>query len=90
MVEENHNCQQLAAEAADKVKRPWQHYVPEVYHQFNKVFSEEQSEKFPDNRKWDHAIDLKPDAPPHLDCRVYPMSLKEKEAQKEFIATVTP
>ena len=80
-------AQQLAIETTDKVKRTWQELVPEQYHQFGKIFSEEASERFPDKRKWDYAIDLKPDAPTYIDCKVYPLSPKEKEEQKEFLST---
>ena len=40
--------QQLAEQDIDQTKRAWQELVPEQYHQFAKVFSEEGSEKFPD------------------------------------------
>jgi hypothetical protein len=80
-------AQQLAINATDKVKRTWQELVPEQYHQFGKIFSEEASEWFPDKRKWDHAIDLKPDALTYIDCKLYPLSPKEKEEQKEFLST---
>jgi len=66
-------------------KKPWNEIVPEEYHQFAKVFSEEASERFPERQPWDHAIDLKPDALASINCKVYPLSPKEKEEQKEFI-----
>jgi len=72
---------QLAQDAADKKKRTWQEIVPEQYHQHGKVFSEEASEHFPDRRPWDHAIELTEDAPTSINCRVYPLSPKEKEEQ---------
>ena len=65
---------QLAQDAADKRKRTWQEIVPERYHRHAKVFSEEASERFPDRRPWDHAIELKEDAPTSINCRVYPLS----------------
>src|SRR5580692_5729720 len=79
-------AQQLAIETTDKVKRKWQELVPKQYHQSGKIFSKEASERFPDKRKWDHAIDLKPDALTYIDCKVYPLLLKEKEEQKEFLS----
>jgi hypothetical protein len=45
----------------------------------------EASERFPDRRHWDHAIDLKEDAPTTINCRVYPLSPMEKEEQRKFI-----
>jgi RNase H-like domain found in reverse transcriptase/Reverse transcriptase (RNA-dependent DNA polymerase)/Integrase zinc binding domain/Chromo (CHRromatin Organisation MOdifier) domain/Aspartyl protease len=80
-------AQQLAEQAADKQKKTWEELVPTIYHRFGQVFSEKASERFPGRWRWDHAIDLKPDAPASIDCRVYPLSPKEKEEQKEFLAT---
>jgi len=76
---------ELAQQATEKKKKPWDEVVPKEYHHFAKVFSEEASERFPERQPWDHAINLKPDAPASIDCKVYPLSPKEKEEQKEFI-----
>ena len=76
---------ELAQKATDKMKRTWQEIVPERYHRHGKVFSKEASERFPDRRPWDHAIDLKEDAPGSINCRVYLLSPKEKEEQREFL-----
>ena len=78
-------AQQLAIDTADKTKQQWQELVPERYHKFVSIFSEEGSEKFPDRCPWDHAIDLKPDAPTSINCRVYPLSPAEKEEQQKFL-----
>jgi hypothetical protein len=60
---------QLAAEeAAKKKKRTWDEIVPKHYHRYGRVFQEEASECFPAPQKWDHAIDLKEDAPSSIDC----------------------
>jgi len=77
---------QLAQDAADKKKCTWQEIVPERYHCHGKVFSEEASERFPAQQPWDHAIELKDDAPMSINCRVYPLSPKEKEEQHEFLS----
>jgi reverse transcriptase-like protein/integrase-like protein len=79
-------AQQLAEQALSKEEQSWEELVPQQYHKFGSVFSEIDSERFPGPRKWDHAIDLKPEAPTSIDCRVYPLSPKEKEEQKEFLA----
>jgi hypothetical protein len=73
--------------ASTKKKREWYDFVPSQYHKFKKAFLESASEQFPERKKWDHAIDLKEDAPTSLDCRVYPLSQEEKKVQKEFIKT---
>jgi len=77
---------QLAQDAADKKKCTRQEIVPKQYHRHGKVFSEEALERFPDCRPWDHAIELTEDAPTLINCRVYPLSPKEKEEQCEFLS----
>jgi len=54
--------------------------VPIEYQQFAKVFSEEDSKRYPPKRAWDHAIEFKKDAPEAIDCKVYPMNRIEDEA----------
>jgi hypothetical protein len=78
--------QQLAEQALSKEEQTWEELIPEQYHKFGSIFSEINSERFPGPRKWNHAIDLKPDTPTSIDCRVYPLSPKEKGEQKEFLA----
>ena len=48
--------------------------IPTEYRRFAKVFSEEESHRFPPSRDFDHAITLKPDAPSSISCKVYPMT----------------
>ncbi len=86
VVKRTNVAQQLVIDALDKKEKTWQELVPTQYHKFGSIFSEKDSERFPGARKWDHAIDLKPDAPTSIDCHVYPLSPKEKEEQKEFLA----
>ena len=80
-------AQQLAEQATDKRKKTWEELVPPKYHSFGSIFLEKASEGFPDHRKWDHAINLKADAPTSIDCRVYPLFPKEWEEQKGFLET---
>jgi hypothetical protein len=77
-------AQQLAIQAMDKKKRPWQEIVSPQYHKY-KIWLEEASERFPDRRHWDHTIDLKEDALATINCRVYPLSPMKKEEQHKFI-----
>ena len=79
-------AQQLAEQATDKTVRSWDQLVPPQYHQHVKVFSEDAAHRFPTSREWDHAIDLKPDAPTTLDCKVYPLSPGEDEALQKFLS----
>jgi len=59
--------------------------VPAEYRQFAKVFSEQESKRFPPKRAWDHAIEFKQDAPDAVDCKVYPMNRIEDEAVQKFL-----
>ena len=59
--------------------------VPEEYQRHSKVFSEEESHRFPPSRPWDHAIDLKEGVPEAINCKIIPMTKEEDEALKKFI-----
>jgi len=43
--------------------------LPEVYAKYRTVFKKEASERMPEHKPWDHAIDLKPDFIPK-DCKI--------------------
>ncbi len=75
----------LAQLAADKRIRTYDEMVPEEYQRYQKVFSEDMSHRFPPARTWDHAIELLPEAPQTIDCKVYPMTQGEKESLAKFI-----
>ena len=75
----------LAASAADKTERTWQEQVPLEYHQFGKVFSDEEAQRFPNSRPWDHEIELTPDAPQVLNCKVYPLAEGQQELLDQFL-----
>ena len=64
---------QLAIDATKPKECPWQEMVPKEYHQFGVVFSNKAAQRFLAKRPWDHAINLIPDAPPTLNCKVYPL-----------------
>ena len=59
--------------------------LPDEYCDFSSVFSEQEVERFPPSRSWDHVIDLKRDVPDHLNCSVYPMNQVEDKALDDFI-----
>jgi hypothetical protein len=59
--------------------------IPREYRKFAKVFSEEESKRFPPRRSCDHAIDFKPGAPDAIECKIYPMTRSEDEALDIFI-----
>src|SRR5580693_3716667 len=55
------------------------------YRKFAKVFSEEESKRFPLRRACDHAIEFKPGTPDAIECKIYPMTWVEDEALDVFI-----
>ena len=59
--------------------------IPAVYDRFKRLFSEEASQIFPPSHLWDHTIELKPDTPDAIPCKVYPMMPMEDKALEEFI-----
>jgi hypothetical protein len=70
------------AEAADTKKVD---ALPERYKIHAKVFSETEAQRFPEARQWDHAIELRKDAPATLPGKIYALTHPEREALKEFI-----
>ena len=59
--------------------------IPPHYQQFAKVFDEEASHRLPQHQPWDHTIDLKPDAPSSLNCKIYPLTAQEKGALRKWL-----
>ena len=59
--------------------------IPSHYRQFSQVFDEEASHRLPQHQPWDHTIDLKPDAPSSLNCKIYPLTVQEKEALRKWL-----
>jgi hypothetical protein len=49
------------------------------------VFSEQESDRLPEHKPYDHTIDLKPDAPETLQSKVYPMPVNEQEELDRFL-----
>ena len=53
--------------------------IPEEYQRHSKVFSEEESHRFPPSRPWDHTIKLKEGAPEAINCKIIPTTREEDE-----------
>jgi hypothetical protein len=49
------------------------------------LFLDEEANKFPPSRPWDHKIELTENAPKKFNCKIYPMSLKEQEVEDKFL-----
>ncbi len=81
---------QIAATTSTELAIKAQQYtkkveVPKEYQQFAKVFSKQESKRFPPKQAWDHAIEFKKDAPDAVDCKVYPMNHIEDEVVQKFL-----
>jgi len=76
---------ELAQKAMDKTPKTFEQMIPEEYQRHGRTFSKKESHRFPPKRTWDHAIDLLPDAPKAIDCKIYPMAQGEEDSLREFI-----
>ena len=59
--------------------------LPEQFKQHAALFSDEEANKFPPSCKWDHKIELTENVPASFNCKVYPMSKREQEAEDKFL-----
>ena len=77
---------QRLAEASERqrMQRSWKESVPTAYHDFQKVFLKESFDELPQQRKWDHAIELVPGAEPSS-TKLYPMSPNEQDELDRFL-----
>ena len=76
---------QMAANAKPKEEKTWDQIVPRHYHQWKKVFSEEEAKRFPEHQPWDITINFTADAPKSLDCKIYPLMLEEQGQLRAYI-----
>jgi hypothetical protein len=63
--------------------------IPAHYRQYSRVFSEDASHEFPSLQIWDHAIELKPNAPAALPSKLIPLSQTEQEELHKFVVEHT-
>ena len=75
----------LAQQAAGKTEPKLEELIPPEYLRHQKIFNEQASRRFPPSREWDHAIDLLPNAPSSINCKVYPMPRHENGALDKFL-----
>jgi hypothetical protein len=59
--------------------------IPKEFRRYNKVFSEEKSQRLPRHTIWDHAIELLPNAPATLPGWLLPLTKLEKEEMQKFV-----
>jgi hypothetical protein len=86
LTEQGHRSANISTQLAQNVQQYVKKVpIPPEYQRHQKVFSEEESHRFPPSRPWDHAIELKEGAPKALDCKIYPMTQAEDEALLKWI-----
>ena len=59
--------------------------IPVEYWRHWKVFDEERAKCLPLRQQEDMVITLKPGAPDSIDCKAYPLNMKETDALKKFL-----
>ena len=80
------NVLQLLAEAFHKNTEPklFGESVPTHLHDFEDLFAKSSFDQLPDQKIWDHAIELIPDVKP-ANCKVYPIAPNEQAELDEFL-----
>jgi len=59
--------------------------LPEYIRPFTHLFNKKKFEKLPEQREWDHEINLTEEAPRELNAKAYAMTIKEEEALNEWL-----
>ena len=77
--------QTWASQLAEKHQANSKPVLPKEYEQHVKVFSEREAQRFPGPRIWDHAIELKKDAPATIPGKVYALTQIKQKALQEFL-----
>jgi Reverse transcriptase (RNA-dependent DNA polymerase) len=72
----------LLAEQSSTRENP---VLPPHYQRHAQVFSEQEAQRFPEPRTWDHAIELKKDTPSTLPAKVYSLTQPEQIALQGFL-----
>src|SRR5712672_1586904 len=77
--------QTMSSTLAEENDKPHLDPIPTEYRRHHKVFSEEATQRFPELRIWDHAIELKPGAPSTLPGKIYTLSQLELQELAKII-----
>src|SRR5580692_6579425 len=78
--------QTLASKLAEKAgSQKGDRKIPDKYQRHSHVFSEEAAQRFPEPCIWDHAIEIKKEAPSSIPGKVYHLTQDEQKALLEFV-----
>src|SRR6195256_4384100 len=83
-INRTHNATEMAHKYAEQNKKE-EITLPEEFKRHALLFSDEEAKKFPPSRPCDHKIELTAEAPAKFNCKTYPMSLKDQEAENQFL-----
>jgi len=59
--------------------------LPEYIQPFTHLFNKKKFEKLPEQREWDHEINLMEEAPRELNAKAYAMTIKEEKALNQWL-----
>jgi len=76
--------QRLVEAAEGPCATHFEDIVPKPYQEFKDVFTKESFNELPDQKKWDHAIELVPDAQ-MFSTKVYPLALVKQRQLDKFL-----
>src|SRR5882724_5456402 len=76
--------QKLTEASGDNCSTHFEDIVPKPYQEFRDVFAKEAFDELPNQKQWDHAIELVPDAS-NFSTKVYPLSLVEQKQLDKFL-----
>jgi len=76
--------QKLVEALGDALSKHFKDIVPQLYQEFQDVFTKESFDELPDWKQWDHAIELGPDAH-NFSTKVYPLAPVKQKQLDEFL-----
>ena len=83
-INRTHNATEMAYKYAEQHKKE-EIVLPAEFQQHALLFSDEEAKKFPLSCSCDHKIKLTANALDKFNCKTYPMSLKDQEAENKFL-----
>jgi Retroviral aspartyl protease len=81
----NISAEIAAAKEMVKEKKTWKEIILQHYYQYKTVFTKDSFNTLPDKCTWDHAINLKDNVDPILDCKIYPLEPGEQDELNVFL-----
>ena len=83
-INQTHNTMEMAHKYMEQHKKE-DVVLPTEFKWHAPLFSDKEAKKFPPSQPCDHKIKLTADTPDKFNCKTYPMSLKDQEAENKFL-----